>query len=451
MSNAINLNQPFSAQAYTHIPDYISQEELKYQRLKVTVHKQLIEALDLDRIEEVEVEDLRRNIHALVVHLIKQNPELFAGIDQARLESDLVDEVFGHGPIEPLLRDDTISDILVNGPYTVYIERAGRVSQTDVIFANDEHLLHVIRRIVGRLGRRLDESHPMVDARLDDGSRVNAVIPPLVLNGPTLSIRRFGKRSYTIEELLGFGTLPEQFATFMNAAIRSRIGTLFSGGTGSGKTTMLNALSAAIPPEERLITIEDSAELQLAHRHWIRMETRPGTIDRTGAEVTQRDLVRNSLRMRPDRIIVGEVRGAEVWDMLQAMNTGHEGSMTTVHANSTRDALHRLEMMCALTGLELPVSVVREHIATGIRLVAHVARLPGGARKMVEISEIVGVKNGEYVIEDIFRFQQTGIDSEGNAVGDFVATGYIPRCLEKIRLTDVGLPENLFEKRTLKQ
>jgi pilus assembly protein CpaF len=310
------------------------------------------------------------------------------------------------------MKDPAISDILVNGPHEVFIERHGRLESAGVIFADERHLMRIIQRIVAKVGRRIDEVSPMVDARLPDGSRVNAIIPPLALDGPKLSIRRFGKHRLTADRLVDIGTAPPEMMQFLEAAVRARISFLISGGTGAGKTTLLNALSAYIPRGERLITIEDSAELMLDHIHVVRLETRDANVEGAGM-VTQRDLVRNSLRMRPDRILVGEVRGAEALDMLQAMNTGHEGSLTTIHANDTRDALARLEMMVAMTGLELPIMVVRQYIAAGIRLVAHLTRLQGGARKITRISEVVGIEGGTYRLEDIFGYRQTGVDSEG--------------------------------------
>jgi pilus assembly protein CpaF len=356
--------------------------------------------------------------------------------------------VFGLGPLEKLMSDPSVSDILVNGPYTVYVERHGRLELTECVFADDEHLTRIIQRIVGRLGRRIDEMSPMVDARLPDGSRVNAIIPPLAIDGPTLSIRRFGVGGLSLDDLLANGSLVPEVAEFLAAAVKARIGFAVSGGAGAGKTTLLNILSSFIPATERIITIEDSAELKFHNRHWVRLETRPSNTEGAG-EVTQRDLVRNSLRMRPDRIVVGEVRGAEVWDMLQAMNTGHEGSLTTIHANSAQDALARLEMMVALTGFELPVAVVRQYIACGIRLVVQLARLAGGPRRVMRVSELLRVENGAYVMEDIFGYEQRGVDSQGVAEGEFYATGYRPACLERMETAGVCLSDGLFQSKRM--
>lgn len=433
--------------SYDSIPDHVDRRELLFQRLKVAIHEELVESLELTMLAQVKEAELSGEVRAVAQELLREHAVELKGHDQERFLKDLLEEVFGLGPLEKLVEDDAISDILVNSPYEVYIERRGRLEQTDVIFADNAHLMRIIHRVVSRVGRRIDEVSPMVDARLPDGSRVNAVIPPLALNGPTLSIRRFGKRPLTLDDLTQFQSIAPEMVQFLAAAIESRASFLIAGGTGAGKTTLLNALTKFIPAEERLITIEDSAELNLLHRHVIRLETRPPNTEDTG-EVTQRALVRNSLRMRPDRIIVGEVRGSEALDMLQAMNTGHEGSLTTIHANDTRDALARLEMMVAMTGYELPVPVVREYIATGIRLVVHLARLKGGARRVMRISEVVGIKDGMYQLEDIFGYEQTGVQ-DGQAVGEYYVTGYRPACLKRFQAAGIELPDTLFEARKL--
>jgi pilus assembly protein CpaF len=329
----------------------------------------------------------------------------------------------------------------------VFVERNGLLELTGVTFASEAHLLRIIQRIVAKLGRRIDEVSPMVDARLPDGSRVNAVIPPLALDGPALSIRRFGVKPLGIDDLLQNGSIHPVMREFLSAAVRGRVGMVLSGGTGAGKTTLLNVLSSFIPEHERLVTIEDSAELILQHPHRVRMETRPPNTEDAG-EITQRDLVKNSLRMRPDRIVVGEVRGAEVWDMLQAMNTGHEGSLTTIHANSAHDALARLEMMVALAGFEVPVDVVRQYIALGISIIVHVARLQGGVRRVMQISEIVDIQDAKYQIQPLFGFNQTGV-SDGLAVGEFSATGNVPSCLDRLIVAGEKISKSLFEKRDL--
>ncbi len=433
-------------QASPGLPDHVDRSEYQFQQLKVSIHQNLVESLDLSQLGHGDAAQIWRHVRALAERLCAAHQEWSGPIDHQRLREELLAEIAGLGPIDKLVRDPTISDILVNGPYTVYIERDGRLERTGVVFADEAHLMRIIQRIVARLGRRIDEVSPMVDARLPDGSRVNAVIPPLALGGPTLSIRRFGLNLLTMEDLLGNGSLTPEIAEFLAAAVKARISCMISGGTGAGKTTLLNVLSSFLPPAERIITIEDSAELRLKHAHWVRMETRPPNTEGMG-EITQRDLVRNSLRMRPDRIIVGEVRGAEVWDMLQAMNTGHEGSLTTIHANSAHDALARLEMMVALTGFELPVSVVRQYVAAGIRLIVQVARLAGGPRRLVQVSEVVSVENGDYRVEDIYRYEQSGVDDQGTAVGEFVATGYQPQCLSRIRAAGIHPQDDWFTAR----
>jgi pilus assembly protein CpaF len=341
------------------------------------------------------------------------------------------------------MRDRTISDILVNGAREVYVERRGKLERTDVMFRDDAHLLHIIERIVSHVGRRVDESSPMVDARLPDGSRVNAIIPPLALNGPVLSIRRFAVEPYRMQDLLAFGTLTPALAKVLIAAVRARLNILVSGGTGGGKTTLLNVLSSAIPNNERIITIEDSAELQLQQEHVVRLETRPPNIEGIGA-VTPRDMVRNALRMRPDRIIVGEVRGPEVLDMLQAMNTGHDGSLSTVHANSTRDAMSRVETMVLMGGLSLPVRVLREYIASAINIVIHVARLTDGTRKIVRMTEVIGMEEAVITTQDIFLFEQEGIDPHGRVVGAHRATGVRPNFSEQLLRAGIDLGSDIF-------
>jgi pilus assembly protein CpaF len=419
---------------------------VRFQKLKSEIHRQLVEMIDLSKLEQVKTERLRREIRVMAQELTAATPELLNEADRERLIEEIMAEIFGLGPLDPLMQDMTISDILVNGPQQVFIERNGRLEKTELVFADDQHLMQIIQRIAARMGRRADEMSPMVDARLPDGSRVNAIVPPLSLEGPVLSIRRFGIRLKS-EDLLSNGTMPGEIMEVLQAAVAARISTLVSGGTGSGKTTLLNILSRFIPAEERLVTIEDSAELKLQQPHVVRLETRPANLEGVG-EVKQRDLVRNSLRMRPDRILIGEVRGAEALDMLQAMNTGHEGSLTTIHANDTRDALARLEMMVMMAGFDMPVPVIRQYISSAITLIVHLSRLKGGARKIMRVSEIVGFRKGRYRVRDIFRFTQTGV-RDGVAVGDFHATGYVPRFLTRLRAAGMDLPESLFAKRML--
>ncbi|MDA1053210.1 MAG: CpaF family protein [Planctomycetota bacterium] len=424
---------------------HIDPQELEFQRMKTAIHEELVESLDLSMLGEISEPQLRQEIQRLAEELCRHRRKSLADIDQRRMLDELVSEVFGLGPLEPLMADDAVSDILVNGAHEVYVERYGLLELTNVIFADDQHLMRIIQRIVSRVGRRIDETSPTVDARLADGSRVHAVVPPLALGGPKLSIRRFGKGMLKIENLIGNGTLTPQMADFLTAAVRARISFLISGGTGAGKTTLLDALSAFIPHDERLVTIEDAAELILMHPHVVRLETRNANTEGEG-EVNQRELVRNSLRMRPDRILVGEVRGAEALDMLQAMNTGHEGALTTIHANDTRDALQRLEMMVAMTGYALPIDVVRQYICAGIKLVVHVSRLKGGARRVTRISEIVGSDGGAYQLKDVFGFEQTGLDKRNAAVGHFYATGHVPQCSSRLAAAGADLPEALFEE-----
>lgn len=426
----------------------VNPTELEFQRLKTAIHEELVETLDLSVVEQIDEELLGAEIRRLAEDICRGVRKQLSEAGHQRMLDELMEEIFGLGPLEKLMADSTVSDILVNGPHEVFVERRGRLERTEVVFADQQHLMRIIQRIVSRVGRRVDEVSPMVDARLPDGSRINAVVPPLALGGPKLSIRRFGVRPLSAEDLQENGSAREEMLDFLAAAVQARVSCLISGGAGAGKTTLLDALSAFIPENERLITIEDSAELILCHPHVIRLETREPNVEGSG-EATQRDLVRNSLRMRPDRIIIGEVRGAEALDMLQAMNTGHEGSLTTIHANDTRDALSRLEMMIAMTGFELPVNVMRQYIASGIRLVVHLARLKGGVRRITRISEIAGCTDGNYRIEDIFGFRQTSVDAEGNARGEFYTAGYRPKCMQQIEAAGISLPANLFEAKSV--
>ncbi len=417
--------------------------EVEFQTLKTSIHSELVESLDLAAVGKVDDAWMRREVQELSDQILKLRKLKLAPEVRSRMLADLDSEVFGLGPLDPLMSDPEISDILVNNCREVFIERHGRLELTSTQFADDAHLLRIIQRIVSRVGRRIDEVSPMVDARLPDGSRVNAVVPPLALHGPKLSIRRFGAEHLKLENMLLGGSISEPMAEFLQAAVASRISFLIAGGTGAGKTTLLNALSGAIPFDERIITIEDSAELLLQHPHVVQMETRQANNEGSG-EVSARDLVRNSLRMRPDRILVGEVRGPEALDMLQAMNTGHEGSLSTIHANDTRDALSRLEMMVAMSGFEMPVKVVREYVASGIKLLVHLSRLKGGVRRVMRVTEIVSVQNGEYQLQDIFGFRQQGIDAQGRAKGEFYATGYRPVCVSRFDDAGISVSDALF-------
>jgi pilus assembly protein CpaF len=414
----------------------------EFQRIKGDIHRQVVEMIDITRLEKIDPQRLRREVRALAMRLAEATPQLLNEVERERLIDELMDEAFGLGPLEEFMKDPTVSDILVNGPTTVYIERRGRLELTPVVFADNAHLIQIIQRVAARIGRRIDEMSPMVDARLPDGSRVNAIIPPLALDGPVLSIRRFGVRLES-QDLLANHTLPPAVLQFLRSAVEARQNIIISGGTGAGKTTLLNTMSRFIPREERVVTIEDSAELQIQHKHVVRLETRIPNVEGVGA-YTQRDLVRNSLRMRPDRIIIGEVRGPEALDMLQAMNTGHEGSLTTIHANDTRDALARLETMVTMAGFEMPLAVIRNYIGSAVRLVVHMARLKGGARKIIRVSEIAGLKKRRFfVVNDLFVFRQTGVD-HGHAIGEFHATGHMPRCLSRIHAAGIDVDPELF-------
>jgi len=383
-------------------------------------------------------------LKSAVAMLIEEQAVPLSLRDRERLAEEILHEVYGLGPIEPLMRDPDISDILVNTSRQVYIERLGKLEPTPVIFRDDQHLMQIIDRIVSKVGRRIDESSPMVDARLPDGSRVNAVIPPLALDGPLLSIRRFGRGALTVEDMMRLGTLTPEMGAVLRAMVRSRLNILISGGTGSGKTTLLNCLSSFIPDQERIVTIEDSAELQLQQPHVCRLETRPPNIEGRG-EVTQRDLVRNCLRMRPDRIIVGEVRGAESLDMLQAMNTGHDGSISTIHANTPRDSLSRLEMMMQMSGFTLPNRAMRQQISSAMDLIVSTARLPDGSRKVTSVSEVAGMEGDTVMLQELFAYQREGTDAQGNIVGRFVATGIRPRFAEKVKASSHDIDPRIFD------
>jgi pilus assembly protein CpaF len=420
----------------------------RFQKLKSDIHRRLVEMVDISMLGRGNPDRLRREVRELAVQMARTAPEMLNEVERERLITEILDETFGLGPIEGFMKDPSVNDILVNGPRCVYVERNGRLEETSVVFADNAHLIQIIQRVAAQVGRRVDEMSPMVDARLPDGSRVNAIIPPLALDGPVLSIRRFGVR-LTCEQLLANATMPPEMLALLRAVIIGRLNLLISGGTGAGKTTLLNNLSRFIPHDERLVTIEDSAELLLQQPHVVRLETRPPNLEGVG-EVTQRDLVRNSLRMRPDRIIVGECRGPEALDMLQAMNTGHEGSLTTIHANDSHDALARLEMMVTMAGFEMPLAVIRSYVASALRLVVHMSRLKGGARKMMGISEIVGLKRRRrYVLRDIFGFRQTGL-VDGVAVGEFYATGHVPTFLGRLHAAGVDLAPELFAERVLR-
>ena len=424
--------------------DGAAAELLNLENYKSEVHRTLISQLDLEKLSRADSAQARQAVSGMVKEIIAQQGVPLSFDEQERIQSDLIDEVFGLGPLEPLLRDPKISDILVNGKDKVFIERGGRLQKTDTVFRDDRHLMQIIDRIVSRVGRRVDEASPMVDARLPDGSRVNAIIPPLALDGPSMSIRRFGTGPLVANQLVQLRTLSAEMMEVLAAAARARLSILVSGGTGAGKTTMLNILSRNIPQTERVITIEDAAELQLAQENLVRLETRPPNIEGNGA-IRQRQLLINSLRMRPDRIILGEVRGEEAFDMLQAMNTGHEGSMATIHANTPRDALSRLESMVAMANLSLGERSIRQQIASALDIIVQVSRLSDGSRKIMNVSEVTGMEENIISMQDIFTFHKKGIGPEGKVIGTFAPTGIRPRFLERIQLAGIVLSPGAFQ------
>ncbi len=413
-------------------------------QLKVDIHHRLISRLDLEALEAIQDEDeVTTQIRRAVAEVLRGESTPLSQAEREEIVEHIVWEIIGLGPLEPLTRDPTITDILVNNAHNIFVERKGKLSRINAEFRNDAHLLAVIDRIVSRVGRRVDESSPMVDARLPDGSRVNAIIPPLALDGPVLSIRRFGA-SITVKELIDYGSVTQDMLTLLSGCVKARLNVLISGGTGSGKTTLLNALSSFIPSDERLITIEDAAELRLQQEHVVRLETRPPNSEGRG-EVLARDLVKNALRMRPDRIIVGEVRSAEALDMLQAMNTGHEGSLSTVHSNSPRDALSRLETMILMAGTNLPNRAMREQIASALDVIIQVQRLSDGVRRVTSVVEVVGMEGDMVTTQEIFRFKRRGITPEGKIVGTFEPTGVRPLFAERLKIAGVEMPKALFE------
>lgn len=418
----------------------IASEEA-FQQLKSRVQNRLIAELD-PRMDLGEVERVRRTLEETFLSVLESEGIVLSRTERHRLFEAIVAEVLGYGPIEPLLRDDTVTEIMVNGPSQVWVERQGKLEKTSIKFDNVDHVMRIIDRIVSPLGRRIDESSPMVDARLPDGSRINAVIPPISLVGPCLTIRKFSRDPLTVDDLIRFGTMTQETAHFLKACVEARLNIVVSGGTGSGKTTLLNVLSSFIPGDERIVTIENAAELQLRQEHVVTLESRPPNIEGKG-EVTIRDLVINALRMRPDRIVVGECRGGEALDMLQAMNTGHDGSMTTVHSNSPRDTLHRLETMVLMAGMDLPVRAIREQIASALDLIIHMARLKDGSRKIVAITEVQGMEGEVIVLQDIFVFEQTGFE-DGKVLGRIRPTGVRPKFIEKLEVANIYLPPQIF-------
>lgn len=430
-------------------PNRVADERTrKFQELKGEIHRKLVDQLDMTKLSQDATEEIRQQVGEIVAALCEESEALLNFAERKRLQQEILDETFGLGPLESLLADPAISDILINGPSQVYVERGGRLTLTDVKFKDNAHLLHVIDKIVSPLGRRCDEVSPMVDARLKDGSRVNAIIPPLALDGPSMSIRRFGADPLTWDDYVRFKSCAPEIVDFLRACVTAGLNILIVGGTGSGKTTLLNNLSSFIPADERIVTIEDAAELQLRQPHVVRLETRPPNIEGKG-RISIRDLLVNSLRMRPDRIVVGECRGGETLDMLQAMNTGHEGSMTTVHANSTRDAVQRVETMVMMAGFELPTRAIRQQFASAINLIVQAARLTGGPRKITNITEVQGMEGDIVTMQDIFKFEQDGVNASGKAYGRIVSTGVRPSFIDRLLAAGTVIDPNWFVARDL--
>ncbi|QDU40291.1 Putative conjugal transfer protein [Maioricimonas rarisocia] len=419
-----------------------------FENLKRLIHGKLVDKLDLTRLGELQGDTLRREIRLVVEHLCDTENPLLNRSERERLIEEVLDETFGFGPLEILMKEEGVADIMINGPKHVFIEKNGRIQRSEVTFRDNEHLMQILDRIVSKVGRRVDETSPMVDARLPDGSRLNAIIPPLALDGPSITIRRFGARPLSLEDLLNFGAFTPEMVMLLEGAIKARLNIIISGGTGSGKTTLLNTLSSFIPNDQRMITIEDAAELQLQQEHVLRLETRPANIEGKG-RVTATDLVKNALRMRPDRIIIGECRGPETLDMLQAMNTGHEGSMTTVHANNPRDAVSRIETMVTMGGTELPLKAIRHQLASAVDLIIQASRLQGGPRKVTYVTEVLNMEQDTIIMQDVFKFAQDGIDEDGRAFGHFEATGVRPAFMHRLEAAGIRLPGNLFAARPL--
>ncbi len=420
----------------------------EFENLKRRIHGKLVDKLDLTRVGELEGDVLRREIRRVVEHLCDNEETLLNRVERERLVDEVLDETFGLGPLELLLKDSSICDILINGPKNIYVERRGKLEKTSVVFRDNTHLMQIIDRIVSKVGRRVDETSPMVDARLEDGSRVNAIIPPLALDGAVMSIRRFGSNPLKLEDLLNFKAFTPEMVMLLEGAMKARLNMIISGGTGSGKTTLLNTLSSFISNSDRILTIEDAAELQLQQEHVVRLETRPPNIEGKG-QVTATDLVRNALRMRPERIIIGECRGPETLDMLQAMNTGHDGSLTTIHANTPRDAISRMETLIMMAGFEMPIKAMRTQIASAVDIIVQASRLQGGKRRITHITEVVGMEQDTIVMQDIYTYDQDGIDENGVARGRFVATGVRPNFMDRLESSGVRLPASAFRQRVM--
>lgn len=422
-----------------------SDKDQESEQLRMKIHRRLIEEMDTAHLNDLNPVELRKQIRQAVNELLLEEHALLTQAERERLVDDILDETMGLGPLEPLIRDKNVSEIMVNGAKQVYIEKKGKLTLTEVQFKDDGHLMQIIDRIVSRVGRRVDESTPLCDARLADGSRVNVIIPPLAIDGPTLTIRKFSADPYKVDDLIAFGSLSTMAAELLRACVYARFNIVISGGTGSGKTTLLNVVSSFIPSDERIVTIEDAAELQLQQEHVVRLETRPANIEGKGA-ITMRDLVKNSLRMRPERIVVGEVRGGEALDMLQAMNTGHDGSLTTVHANTARDAVRRMETLVMMAGFDLPQRAIREQIASAVDIIIQASRMKDGSRKVTSITEIVGMEGDVVLMQDIFVFEQKGIDEDGKLIGEFKYTGVRPKFLDRILTSGANIDMRMFEQ-----
>ena len=434
------LNQPLRT------PEQTKADE--FEQVKRRIHNKLVDKLDLSRVGDMKGEQLRREIRLVVEHLCDAENTLLNRSERDRIIDEVLDETFGLGPLELLLKDSSISDIMINGPKHIFVERHGRLELTDVEFRDNAHLMQIIDRIVSKVGRRVDETCPMVDARLEDGSRVNAIIPPLALDGAAVSIRRFGSNPLKLEDLLNYKALTPEMVMLLEGCIKGRLNMIICGGTGSGKTTLLNTLSSFIPNDQRIVTIEDAAELQLQQDHVVRLETRPANIEGNGA-VSATDLVKNALRMRPERIIIGECRGGETLDMLQAMNTGHDGSLTTIHANNPRDGVARLETMVMMSGFELPIKAIRQQISSAVNIIIQANRLQGGPRRVTHITEITGMEQETVVMQDIYKYVQDGIDADGRAHGHFECTGVRPSFMHRLESAGVRLPASAFRQRTI--
>lgn len=434
------LNQP------SRTPEQAKQDE--FDAIKRRIHSKLVDKLDLTRVGELKGDTLRREIRLVVEHLCDSENTLLNRAERDRIVDEVMDETFGLGPLEFLLKDASISDILINGPKNIYVERRGRLEKTEVEFRDNQHLMQIIDRIVSKVGRRVDETSPMVDARLEDGSRVNAIIPPLALDGAAVSIRRFGSNPLKLEDLLNYKAFTPEMVMLLEGCIKARLNMIICGGTGSGKTTLLNTLSSFIQNDQRIVTIEDAAELQLQQDHVVRLETRPANIEGNGA-ITATDLVKNALRMRPERIIIGECRGGETLDMLQAMNTGHDGSLTTIHANNPRDGMARLETLVMMAGFELPMKAIRQQIAGAVDVIVQASRLQGGPRRVTHITEVVGMEQDTVVMQDIYRFNQEGIDENGKAFGHFECTGVRPNFMSRLESAGIRLPASAFRQRIM--